>query len=130
MQIKFYKYNTIISLENIVSFTNTFIKDTYDEVKYIEIQIKLVHSNSSEIVNLTGNNIFKINTHSKMKQFNSNLKKSIKLLQPHYKNSIFSEIQFHYNEISYSRYITVNSSRHFKNKNGLKSFIKQIKTKK
>ena len=99
MQIKTYKYNNIISLENIVSFINLFKKDIYDDVKFIEIQIKLVHSNGSEIVNLTGNDIFKVNSHSKMKIFMRIINKNVKLLQPHYKNEIFSEIQFHYKDM-------------------------------
>ena len=99
MQIKSYKYNNIISLENIVTFINSFKKDTYDDVKFIEIQIKLVHSNGSEIVNLTGNDIFKVNSHSKMKIFMRIINKNVKLLQPYYKNDVFSEIQFHYKDM-------------------------------
>ena len=126
MQIKTYKYNNIISLENIVSFINLFKKDIYDDVKFIEIQIKLVHSNGSEIVNLTGNDIFKVNSHSKMKIFMRIINKNVKLLQPHYKNDVFSEIQFHYKEITYIDFIRSSQDN---NKLLLQKFIKTVETK-
>ena len=56
-------------------------------------------------MNITGSDIFKINSHSKMKIFMSIFNKNIKMLQPHYKNDIFSEIQFHYKEITYIDFI-------------------------
>ena len=126
MQIKSYKYKTIISLENIVSFINSFKKDTHDDVKFIEIQIKLVHSNGSEIVNITGSDTFKVNSHSKMKIFMRIINKNVKLLQPHYKNEIFSEIQFHYKEIAYSDFIR---SPQKDNKLLIKNFIETVDTK-
>ena len=60
-----------------------------------------------------------------LKSFNY-INKNLKLLQPHYKNDIFSEIQFHYKEITYIDFIRSSQDN---NKLLLQKFIKTVETK-
>nr|YP_009690456.1 hypothetical protein Schpa_000064 [Schizopora paradoxa]QEG57236.1 hypothetical protein Schpa_000064 [Schizopora paradoxa] len=111
MQMKTYNYNSIITFDELISHLNKFTKDFKDNVKYIEIQIKLSHSNGSELVVPTGLSVFNINIQSQMKSFTMILKKNTKLIQKYYKNDTFTKIHFHYKEIAYTKFINANDKK-------------------
>lgn len=113
MQIKTYNYNSTISLDELISYLNKFSKEIKsNNVKYIELKIKLSHSNGSEFLVPTGLNSHSINIKSKMKSFTMILKKNTILIEKYYnKNEIFSQIQFHYKEIIYADFIKANDKK-------------------
>ena len=67
------------------------------------------HSNSSIVVNPTGIKYLRINIKSQMNDFLRQLKKNCHILQQEFGDDIFTEIKFHYREISYAEYIKPSS---------------------
>ena len=123
MQIKTYNYQSIILFENVIPHLNQFKSEILNDVKYIEIHIQFIHSNGSIEVELCKS--IKINIHSKMIHFISHLKKNCKVLHRQFKEVNFTEIQFHYKEISYSEYI--NPSAQYTKKVWIKKLKKLIR---
>ena len=127
---KQYKYNDTIQKDHIIDLFKQFKEELIEKnVKYIELNIYIIPQNLKNVeVNLIKD--IKVNIQSQMLGFMRVLKKNSAPLNQHFTNSFFTELVFEYKEISYSKYISVDSSRYFKNKNILKSFIKKIKNKK
>lgn len=112
MQMKTYNYNSIITFDELISHLNKFTKDIKtDNVKYIEIKIKLTHSDGTELVVPTGLSVLSINIKSTMKKLKIILKRNTKLIQKYYKNDHFSKIHFHYKEIAYAEFIKANDKK-------------------